>query len=547
MAGIVYRTCVFSDVIGVAVAEYQSTIKEKEKEALSYISDVRDTIAQMTDISDFYEVLDTYLAQYGTTRARLRVAVGLGVSLKSTDEREEWLLRNTGIAIVNGLYLAQAAPGPNAVAVVVSPYREAYNIIGLETLEATLAVASVNAEGAYSYFIKHDGILYTGTPKEVTQITGVSFSELDTVLFLWFGPPNRRVRSSLKAQGFPSNVLYSITKPRSIDNVTVLRLDRTDFVVQLRAMGFEDDSYFSAFFGREIENVLIDTSYRRADDTDDAFPGVLLAIPYPSELALALRLQVQNLPAGGAVRNDTTGARTFAPAGLVLSRTLDLGKSLDSSSIVRSTSDNKVPSDNETAQAFLSASDTSGSSTSSVFSAFAGNISDSFIEVGEALEDIRAALGIDASCGFSGLPSIDIDDLKQSLIDAAEADVMNMWNVLTSTTGFKIKIGSGTVSIADSLACASSQLSCTATSTLSDQGAEGGVYDEDGSTESAMSETDEVLKAIAAMSNAAYNDITSLYSSVRSTADAIATGPNGTCLTDGAAANLANTIAAEVL
>jgi len=499
MAGIIYRTCEFDNKVSAALSEFQGALHDSRRAFEDQASTAVTRLALFTAASDASTALTEMLKLNNVaSRDALRTRYGLGARLTTDADYEEWLLDNFNIAIVNGIYVPQTS-----TSVVLAAYRTLYAVVGLSALDSALSGCS---SGDYFYYIQHDGIVYSATtPKALEVMLEVGVADFDAIYFAWVGSPRTGARSELQAAGFPSAALYKLVRGESYNNITTLVVPRADIFTQLRTLGYTNTE-LTLLLSREIAKVLIDSDQIRADDDLTTFAGVYQTVPYPGEGARALAEQLSNLPPPGQLRVGSTGARSYLPPTAAVFRVLDPVRSFRLSSFVQDIAD-RVSSNNQTAQAFLSVMSTQTATVQSAFSTAVTAIGSGITDIAEMVEDAALFLGIDLSCGTSTatgsgaasgggtLGGITFSDFGAQLEALAE-DFEDTWGASVSCFSMQGMIYEGLIASLEQLTCGAISLSCITTELLEDAGGDGGPFDEDGATDMALFEMVDVMNAL---------------------------------------------------
>ena len=478
------------------MADYQQNVLDRHRTFRSNITTVFAQIALFTDLADLNNALLAALQAMGIpSRAALRSRFGLPSYPTTQNEREEWLLDVVNTVVINGRYMMQTPGG-----IELQPYRDVYSRIGLTALESGLS------SGAdYKIHVIHDGIVYQDTsPKSVAKNLGIQVSQLDEILFVWHRRINPQQRNSIIAQGIPGSALYSVMSGQSTDDVTVVLLERIDFIDKLRSMGLSS-SDLELLFTRAVEKVTIDTQDLRPGDSEDSLPGPYQYTPYPNEIARALLAEIIMYPTVG--EKTAQGATVYVAPVTILVRALDHGKTFGGADLIRRTSD-KIGSDETIGQAVLAISDTQISEITKSFEKWQPS-ADHFIEQGALAEETMAFFGIGADCGTNTNSGEGFNFWDTVLTTKQEVSIDNLlkeWKDVTSNINFAGDLLDGLSISMVSFTCEALALGCQGNNLLPDQGAEGGPYDQDGGTGVALEDLSDVLKATERMFEA-FQDI----------------------------------------
>lgn len=484
MAGITYRTCEFDDIVGQSVSDYQQYITDKHTTFRDNIVVVNSQIEQLTDLTDLNTALIDALNSMGISdREDLRARFGLPSNPSTQDERELWLLDVVNTVVIDGRYMMQT---PNGIEL--SQYRVAYNKIGLSTLEADMASGY-----PFRIHVIHDGIMYSNSsPKAIAHTTGVSIRQLDDIIFVWNANIDFKQRNAIMALGIPGSALFSIMSGRSVDNITTVSLERIDLIDKLRSMGLSTTD-LNTLLTRSVIEIVIDTQTLRPGDSGNTLPGPYQDTPYPGETSRAMNAEILMYPTIG--EKTVYGATVYVAPVSILVRSLDHEKTFGGADLIRKTSD-KIGSDEITGQAVLATHDTQVTLISESFNQWQPG-ADHFIEHGALAEETMAFFGIGAECGTntnSGEGFNFWDAVLSSKQLAAIDNLAREWKDITANANFAGDLlGSLGVSFLK-LTCESIALGCQGNNILSDKGAEGGPYDQDGGTGVALDDISDVLK-----------------------------------------------------
>lgn len=513
MAGITYRTCQFDSNFGQIVGQYQTAIRSQHIDFRTNLSNLDSRLSLFNDISELDAALRALLKTFGLSgRNQLRTRLGLSELLETNAAIEAWLLANTGIAIVNGIYVNQ----DTARGVDITPYRTAYNIIGLNALE------NVTSNSEYAFFVRHEDVVYSGvSPRALAASLGISVSDFDAILFVWISSVNKGLKPKLLSLGFPSGAIYNMLRSEVYQNITTVMLPRSDFFSKLRSMGWLDADII-ALLESSIERILIDNTIHRSSQTADDYPGYFQDTPHPSTQARALRTQLSDLPSPGTLRTQY-GTRQYTPAGVLVRRVLDVERSFRTSEFIQGTADRTSSSD-QFSQGNLSVFETHMTtqiqSQTTMMDALGGVLTD----IGEIIEDVRAFFGIDNTCGsatqsaMDSLGNMDFGDLLDS-VSLQISDFGDLWNAGTSSMSMKLGLATSALSAADNLLCNAATLGCLFDEIGTDQGGEGGNFDASGSIGLSLAEAEDVLAAMDSSLARIFSDTIGLAGAIRNSAN----------------------------
>ena len=351
----------------------------------------------------------------------------------------------------------------------------------------------MNSGSKFRIHVIHDGVVYSNSPpKSVSHIVGVGVQDLDDIIVVWNENVDFKQRNAITAQGIPGSALFSIMSGRSIDNITTAILERTDLITKLRAIGLST-SDLELLLTRSVEKVVIDTQTLRPEDSEDTLPGPYQDIPYPGEVSRALNAEIVMYPTVG--ERTVYGSAIYVAPISILVRSLDHGKTFGGADMVRRTSD-KIGSDEIIGQAALAAHDTQITQISASFEAWQPG-ADHFIEHGALAEETMAFFGIGAECGTNTNSGEGFNFWDAVLSPKQQAAIDNLaseWKDITANANFTGDLLGGLGVSFLKLSCESIALGCQGNNVLSDKGAEGGPYDQDGGTGMALDDLSDVLK-----------------------------------------------------
>lgn len=461
MAGIVYRNCAFDDVLGNALARYQTGVRSRHMSFRATAASTYATLERMTSFDDIDEALLALVRLYGQRDIdAFREAMGLGARMTTSEEFELWVLEHLGIAIVNGIYVSQHRSG-----VPLAPYRSVYEVTGLTTLEAGVSAAG---DGDYAFYIQYEGILFSGTPDVVAADLGVSFSDLD-ITFVWYGSTNRSARLELRGAGFPSDSLYNIIRGNDHNNVTTVVLPRLDLFERLRLMGF-NSADIETLLQRDIARILIDSQRNRSDDATEATNHVYQPHPYPGELAELFKQEWAGMPPVGQLR-AASGARIMLPPAVAVMRCLDTARSFPTQEGIAKNAERTDIITTTGDMALLAAMETNARENQTSWEAMVNSVTETASRVSNTIEEAWAFFGVDIDCGRSdpeGWPNMKkmgfdgFNDLLEQ-VGFAEVDFSDLFNAGIGQMARAGSLMEGVVSSLDTLTCGAVNFDCMAT------------------------------------------------------------------------------------
>lgn len=521
--GTIYKTCQFDTTVSSVLLGYCNELQEKHKAFRTLVDNVYDRLSLFTEIDDLDEKITDILSIYGySKRNQLRERFDYGDLQVTQSAMEEWLLDNTGIAVVNGIYVPQT---PESKAVDLRPYQTVHSVTGLTSLKAALSGAS---RYSFDYYITVNGAVVSNVPPErLISDTGVEFENFDSVLFVWYGAENPYAKDLLAGIGFPSRLIYKMTQGISVENVTVVTLDRLDLFTQLEAMGL-DSADEEVLFSRDINRVVIDTAMRRRNDSQDTVTGVYQSFPYPQELADELKGLVQMIPSSGQ-RTTTMGAKIYVPAISVLSKVLDLEDSFSLETFLQAAS-GRIDTNNQLAQGYLSALEFQVSEIARSYGYMVNKIGGQSTSIAEILEDVLAVYGIGieggTTTGASQTADIDfgnaiLSDTTKATLEAAEGDLSDLWSAAASMLSMRMMLLQRLSSSFSALIKEGEALVTVARNVLEDRYPNGGSFDENGVTEDAIHNYDSVLSLVDKLTGNGFIELENLLGVVMSSNDLV--------------------------
>ena len=247
--------------------------------------------------------------------------------------------------------------------------------------------------------------------------------------------------------------------------------------------------------------------------------------PYPGELARALRRQMANLPAPGVLRAET-GARIYTPVSVILSRVLDHEKSFGTCAYIRATAD-RVASDNQIGQGMLSVLDVHMTNQTKTQAAVAAALGATLTATGELMEDIKAFFGGDLECGTATNTEKDthgnmnLSDLVDD-ISLNEGALQDLWNAGASALSLQTNLATSLLTSADNLLCNAATIGCMYDNIGEDQGAEGGPFDEDGTVDMALFDTQDTLSVMENTLSGMFSDTLGMANALAGAGDVLA-------------------------